>query len=163
MDLRVKEYVGGRGISDDDAKRISSFLEQTFGDAPITPIELVEAARPATAAIHRDFEWNDAVAGVQYRLIQARFFLRHIDVVFTNGHDQPKTRAFHQVTLVEDGHEKRAYVKASIVWKDADLAAQVRAKALAELRGWANRFRQYEELSSLIEVVDQLLLEYVRP
>lgn len=158
--MRIKNYLGSGHIHDEDANRIGSFLDSKFGDLAVTATEIVVAARPARSPIHRDFEWDDAVAGDQFRLEQARQMLRSIKVVFVNGHESVPTRAYHQVTVVEaDQEQHRVYMPAQVVWQTPELASQVTEKALAELRGWVARYRSYKQFSGLAEGIGQMILE----
>ena len=46
----------------------------------VSASQLVDASRPRTSPSHNAFEWNDAKAGEEYRLWQARGYLRRISV-----------------------------------------------------------------------------------
>ena len=51
-------------------------LLATAVDGLITADGAVEAARDPTSILHREFEWDDTVAGHAYRLQQARALIR---------------------------------------------------------------------------------------
>jgi hypothetical protein len=59
-------------------KQVIQELTDANGEAK--PSQLVEAARPASSPAHRGFEWNNKRAGEQYRLWQARQWVRRIVV-----------------------------------------------------------------------------------
>lgn len=158
--MKVVRYVANGGhLNDEDAERIGTFLEEKFGDAPRTAADVVAAARPKRSPIHDDFEWDDSIAANKHREDQARLMLRSIQVILVNGVEREPTRAFHNVALVEDDGVRNAYVPAVIVWERPELGAQVKAGAKRELALWARRYKDYTELSSLVEKVNQLLLE----
>lgn len=46
----------------------------------VVPSDLVEAARPEDSPAHPGFEWDDEVAGREYRLHQARKWCRQIEI-----------------------------------------------------------------------------------
>jgi len=46
---------------------------------------VIEAAEPEGAVLHPAFEWDDATAGGQYRLMQARHLIRSVQVVQADG------------------------------------------------------------------------------
>lgn len=46
----------------------------------LSPELIVEAARPKTHPLHGRFEWNDKIAGHEYRLIQAAEMIRSVKV-----------------------------------------------------------------------------------
>lgn len=58
-------------------KTLSRLLKK---DGYVTPSGLVEVSRPKTAVTHDCFEWDDQKAGEEYRLIQARHWIRVIKV-----------------------------------------------------------------------------------
>lgn len=157
----VKTYkakVGAR-ISDEDAERIGQYLEKKVinGDRGVSAEEFVGAARPESSPLHGDLEWDDSVAGHQYRLQQAREILRSIMVVHVNGETSQPTRAFHRVVVADDATSRSAYVPASVVWEKQDYAAQVLEKARRELRNWSRRYREYEELAGAAALVSEAL------
>lgn len=45
-------------------------------DKCLQPSVLLKEAKPKTSVLHDDFEWNDKVAGNEYRLSQARRIIR---------------------------------------------------------------------------------------
>lgn len=51
----------------------------------LVPADVVEEARPKRAALHRCFEWDDAIAGQNYRVIQARHLIRSVTVETPQG------------------------------------------------------------------------------
>lgn len=62
----------------------------------LTPEVVVEAAKPRTHPLHCRFEWNDKVAGHEYRKVQAAELIRSVRVTYGKESDgQPKSvRAF---------------------------------------------------------------------
>lgn len=49
--------------------------------------DVVEEARPADAALHPAFEWNDAIAAEEWRMHTARNLIRSVHVI--NEHQEP--------------------------------------------------------------------------
>lgn len=148
----------GSHLKDKDAETLGRFVDQRFkGQASAE--ELVEAAAPAQSPVHEYFEWDDSIAGVQYRLGQARSHLGAIMVVIDRRGKEPvETRAFHNV-LVTNSEPVRKYVSERIVWKAPDLAQQVTDQALRELHAWEQRWAQYKELAGLVERVSAAAME----
>ncbi len=146
MISRTYVAVPGGGITDKDAAVVGPELERVFGDRPRTAEEVVRAARPKRSLLHPHFEWNDTAAAEEYRREQARWLLRHIAVVESNGEERPPTRAFHAVTV--EGLSGRAYVPAQVVWSSPDFSGQIVAKAHRELVAWAARHREYQVLAA---------------
>lgn len=113
-------------------------------EGALTAEVVVRAAEKKSSPLHDMFEWDDAEAAHQYRLVQAREIIRHI-VVIDNGDKTPR-RAYVQVSF-DDG---RAYVDTVEALKDSDLRVQVLNRARAEMESFIRRYQELEELSDVI-------------
>ncbi|MBO9380014.1 hypothetical protein GG804_24920 [Sphingomonas histidinilytica] len=114
--------------------------------------DVVDASRPADAPLHEAFEWDDETAAEAYRLDQARYLIRHIDVVVEKTAADPvAVRAFVSVKRDED----RSYTSVQHAMSDVDLRAQVVAAALAELDAWRKRHAELVELARIFACIDQ--------
>jgi hypothetical protein len=73
-----KDYFAARGsrFTDKDAKIIGPALENLNAEGKGTAADIVDAARPDDAPLHRYFEWDDGVAAERYRETQARHMAR---------------------------------------------------------------------------------------
>ena len=58
-------------------------------DGAISSSSLVEAARDESSEIHALFEWDDKIAGEQWRLQQAKIVLSCLKVTVKETDDQP--------------------------------------------------------------------------
>ncbi|MFH1184708.1 MAG: hypothetical protein V1755_06670 [Chloroflexota bacterium] len=110
----------------------------------VTAAEIVEAARPKRSPGHCYFQWDDTVAAEEYRLAQARWLIRHIEIVV----DGETTRAFHHVTIrtEEEEFDRSFYMSSVRISKQPALSNQVIQRALRELQGWKKRYKQYQEI-----------------
>lgn len=113
----------------------------------LTPLVVLDDARPADAVLHGYFEWNDTEAGEQWRRFQARKLISAVQVVVEEGDHEVTTRAFVHVTD-EDGDDPR-YEPLTTVLSDKALYAQVCRRALSELDGFRERYSQFESLSQI--------------
>jgi hypothetical protein len=48
---------------------------------PLLPEEVIEAARNPNSTMHSMFEWDDTEAAIKYRLAQARWIIRNVEIV----------------------------------------------------------------------------------
>jgi hypothetical protein len=55
----------------------------------LTPADVVEAARPEGAPRHDRVEWDDEIAGEQYRISQARDLIRRVRIRIEDENDEP--------------------------------------------------------------------------
>lgn len=149
----------------DKAGRVN-LTAQTVGDeleairkangGRLTSESVLKSAVSRKSKLHSAFEWNNNKAGYLYRLEQAAYLIRSIEVVVevTKG-KKKRLRAF--VSVVQD--EERAYTSLAEAMEDDDLQAQVLAKAWAELQGWRKRYSDLSEFSKVFTIVDKLQLK----
>ena len=79
----------------------------------ITAKDLVLAAKPKSSPAHDGFEWNNKIASNEYRLIQARKWIRTVEIVIDNKSDR-----FVHVPIID---EMEGYYKPiSSVVQDSD-------------------------------------------
>jgi len=67
-------------------------------DGWVAPSVVVEESRPDAAPLHGRFQWDDALAGEQYRLIQARNLIK--SVVVTGPDGEPRSFYVHVASVV---------------------------------------------------------------
>jgi hypothetical protein len=92
----------GSGYSTDDALTIGPVLEELANEGRSTASGVVEEARDGDSAIHPYFEWNDVIAGEEWRKTQARHMLRSIKIQVVNTGDPDdvkEVRAFLPVRI----------------------------------------------------------------
>lgn len=152
------------GLTDEDAEVIGGALSEMMDRGPVTVEDVVQEAESAQSALHPYFEWDDQKAAKKYRVNQAYSMLRCIQVVVK---EQVKpVRAFNIVsqvyTMVSEDNVKttrieRGYLPITVIVKDAALIDQVVGEARRELESWRDRYRQYQELSTTIVVIDQVI------
>lgn len=93
----------------DGIQSVVTSLYQKHGG--VKPSMLVEAAKPKTSPAHEGFEWNNSKAGHEFRLIQARTWIRKIEIVID---ERPPERLVHipVYTLDEsDVKEREGYYR----------------------------------------------------
>ena len=109
-------------------------IERAHGE--ITPELVVEAARSSDAPLHPVFEWNQAQAAKQYRIIQARNLIRAVHVVSEDGVDQGAI--FVHVAVEE------AYCSIARVVSNEALFASAMEELQVKLMGAAKAVRDLE-------------------
>lgn len=115
----------------------------------LLPAKVVEFARNPETALHAKFDWNDSEAAEKWRLEQARQVIR-LNVVVIPNHNAP-VRAY--VSLTPDREGEGGYRRLVDIISRDDLAAQMLADALADLRSVK---RKYEALRALRPIWDAL-------
>lgn len=110
-------------------------IERKHGE--ITPERVVAAAKPKGSVLHDVFTWDATKAARLYNLVEARNFIRWIDVELEYvGPRKPKTvkveytRAFRNVT---DAKGVRKYVSIDTVKSNEEYRAQIIARVSREI------------------------------
>ena len=127
----------------DELTRIAAVNDDT-----LTPELVVEDARPEESPLHAHFEWDDQLAGEQFRLEQARKLIRSVVVsVRTPLGVTEQVRAYHAVA---DGERRSVYASLARLQSDPDEAAQVLAQAERE---WKLLRAKYQALAGFLDIV----------
>jgi len=84
-----------------------SELYHRYGD--VKPSALLEAAKPKESPAHAAFEWDNKKAGHEYRLIQARTWIRRVSIIVE---DVPE-RLIHvpRIAVADDTEGNEGYYK----------------------------------------------------
>lgn len=172
-----------RHVSATDAEVIGGALDVIVErDGYVTPHTVVDEARPATAPLHKFFEWNDRIGAEAYRILQAKDLCRSVEIriIKPSSGEEQAVRQLVSVKLVdnsgyddedEDEDEddaptrrpRRGYMKIEHVGRTPALHADLVASALAELRQWSAKYRVYRSLPEFFQlepvhgVVEQVL------
>ena len=121
---------------------------EEIGEAP-TPESVLEKAKDPKTALHGCFEWDDTKAAYKYRLIQARQIIQFLVIKGTEKTDTPQ-RAF------EITRETSVYAPVQLIVRNEDEYSALLAKAKAQLKQFADRYRRLSELEAVIEEIDNL-------
>lgn len=163
-------------VSAQAAGEVFSELEES---GELTPEKVVDVSRPEDAALHKEFEWDDAVAAEKYRGTQASAMIRHIVVEvempprdeedgqarisYVEGDDvaedeQPRielVRAYHPS---HDGEaEKGSYESTMSILMDDGKRAVLLGDAERDMRAFVRKYAILGELSGVIESMNEVL------
>jgi hypothetical protein len=137
-----------------DAQKAGEELERirTWHNGRLEAKDVVEASRERGAPLHAAFEWNNARAAAAYRIEQAKYLIRSIEVVVDSAIEEARpVRAF--VSVVRD--EDRSYTSVSHALADPDLRRQVLVGALRELEAWRDRYAELVELANVFAAIEE--------
>lgn len=114
--------------------------------------DVVREARDEASPLHPAFDWNDATAAEKYRVEQAKYLIRSIEIVIDkSGEEQIPIRAFVSVKRDED----RSYTSTIHALADPELRAQVVQQAFNELEAWRKRHAELTEFARVFAEIDQ--------
>ena len=124
---------------------------RTYNNGRLESEMVVDAARAPENPLHPVFEWDDEAAANKFRIEQAKYLIRSVEVVVENRPDAPPLRAF--VSVVRD--DDRSYTSVSHAMADANLRQQVLLQALKELEAWRQRYAELVELANVMVAIDE--------
>ena len=114
-------------------------------DGLLRPAAVVKEAKAATHPLHAQFEWDDRKAGHLHRLTQARVLIVKVKIVNPNDLNAAPTPAY--VSLMDDRQRPQGGYRHTVdVLGNDELAAELKATALKELRAWSQRYKALSEL-----------------
>lgn len=139
--------------ADVDAQVVGDELERirVHNNGRLESEDVVEASRPEDAPLHGAFIWDDAAAAEAYRVEQAKYLIRSVEIVIDKGDDRTPIRAFVSVKRDED----RSYTSTIHALSDADLRAQVVRQAWFELEAWRQRHAELLEFAKIFTAIEQ--------
>ena len=113
-------------------------------DGSLSPVVVVNEARPDDAPLHPAFEWQDEVAAEEWRRHQARNLIAAVQVIETEG--EPPRMAYVSVAA-DDG--ARTYQPARVVASDDDMLARALAEARHYLAQAEARLAEVERIAPM--------------
>lgn len=121
----------------------------------LIPEDVVEAARPDDSPLHRYFDWDDSVAGVKWRKVQARKLISNVTVLIEES-EPVKVQAFVNVH-----GDRRAYYAVHQVMSDAEMRVRFLASARRDVAAMAERLRRFTDAdtAALVQAMDVWLTE----
>lgn len=125
-------------------------------DGLLEPHAVVEEARNPDSPLHGQFEWDDSIAGHEYRIWQARSLLARVKVRII---DVGRSRAFVNVRVrSSNGTERRGYLPIERVATDPDLYSQAIEDARRGIASYARRLTTFEKARTAVTHLQAALL-----
>lgn len=118
---------------------------------------VVEAARSPSSPLHRAFTWDDTEAAAAWRIEQAKYLVRSVDVrIVTPERKEIVTRAFVS-TASESAPQEKRYTSTEYAMGDPELRAQVVRQALRELAAIKRKYVELSELADVFAAIDSTM------
>ena len=122
-------------------------------DGLLQPEAVVAAARPLTSPLHSRFEWDNSVAGQQYRIWQARQLIRiTVEVMQQTGESM---NVFVSLTPDRD-RESGGYRVLTDVLSDSQMRQQMLEDAMEELNLFREKYKKLRELSEIFSAIKKV-------
>lgn len=138
-----------------DAEEIAGHLTKLWSDngEQLTPEIVLEDAQRSRSPFHREFEWSDKKAAREFRLVQARYLIRSVQVTFVEQRPSTPVRAF--ALIVEQ--DENVFAPMSHILTDPQLRKQAVDRALRELEQFMQKHQHLSELAELFDQMERLI------
>ena len=136
--------------------RVVAEVESLEQDGVVTPDRVVEFAADPATALHKRFEWDNDVAGHEYRLHQARQIIHSIKVTF----EGPSERVVKYTSLIADRRNGDSYRRTENILNNADYRRMLVRQALKDFTSARLRYKHLHELAELFEAVEKQEAKY---
>ena len=148
-DIMVYQWKSGSRIGGISAQVAGEVCEQLDSAGCLSAQRLVDVSRPKEAALHTAFEWDDSIAGEEWRKHQARHIINSIIVVQKKEDEPVPVRAFFKIEQSEGTYESvhtilRCATKREMLMQDA----------LRELDSFKRKYSVLKELSGVFAAIE---------
>lgn len=119
----------------------------------LTPDQVVAEATPERHPLHGRFEWNDAVAGHEYRKVQAAELIRSVKLVYreTPAGEPVKVRAFVSASS-DAGSKQQAYHPTEKVLQDDFARKLLLQNCQREIDALTRKYGHLAEFAEMMRV-----------
>ena len=131
-----------------DASKVLDELSELGDEYSLS--DVVEKAKDKNSEMHSIFEWDDSVAGEEYRKIQAGKMVRNL-VIVRNDETEEKTNVRY---FVSTGKRDSTYTPTRLVIRNQDAYEELLERAYAELRAFKEKYSTLSELDEILALID---------
>ena len=125
-------------------------------DGILQPKAVVDFARDPNTELHNKFEWDDAKAGEQYRIEQARHLIR-VQVTFLKKNENENVPIQAYVSLTDDRYAEGGYRSIVSILSDDEMREKMLKDARRELNIFRRKYQSLVELSKLFQEIERVL------
>jgi hypothetical protein len=122
--------------------------------AELTVVGVLDAARPQESLLHDHFEWDDSVAGENYRLIQAAMLIRSVKIRFTQvdarGHVSDYSVRAWQAARYTDNGDVGSYIPVEAVREDPQRRELLIRQMARDAEAFRRRYAHLEEFTRVV-------------
>ena len=126
-------------------------FERIDKERGLTAQAVVDESRDKSAPLHDAFEWDDGIAGEEWRKQQARVMIGNLVVRIEDKPESPKVRAYVMVS------ESATYESTKIVLQKEDKRETLMKLALKELCAFRRKYADLEEFTRLFDEIEKLV------
>lgn len=112
--------------------------------------DVVKKAKDENSEMHSIFEWDDSIAGEEYRKIQAGKMVRNL-VIVRNDETEEKTNVRY---FVSTGKRDSTYTPTRLIIRNQDAYEKLLERAYAELRAFKEKYSTLSEFDEILALID---------
>lgn len=154
----AKSRMTSNRVSQRTVNDFTAIIEELMELGRCTPQALVDEARDPKSKIHRYFEWNDATAAEQYRVLQAKYYMRSINVEYTTESSGVfEMRAFIPTYVDGGGNQWKPAMQIASTIEGMD---QLLESARRELKSFTKKYaalRAFAKATSMLNAIDDFV------
>lgn len=132
--------------------RLESLRAEAGGE--LMPEAVVADARDPASPLHSLFEWDEAEAAHQYRLVQARALIRAVVVRYRDA-PEGGTRSAVAFVNVRQG-DRQYYTATAVAMADPDRRSIVLRQAWEDFQALRRRYADLAEFATLFAALDEI-------
>lgn len=131
-----------------NAQTAGEICEQLAAENKLTAQSLVDASEPETAPLHNAFEWDNRIAGNEWRKYQARNIIHSLVIV--------REEAEPQKVYFNLDKKENEYTHIDVILSSEDDYNKMMENALNELRSFQRKYARLEALRPVFDEIDKL-------
>lgn len=143
-----------------DAQAAGEEIENIIKDCGVCdPSTVVDKSRPEDAVLHKCFEWDNEIAGEEWRRQRARVLVGGlIRVSVVENEPQTEVRAFVSVSYIQDDKEveKNKYISIETGLADTEFRKQILERARQEMLSFKKKYYNLKEFDKLFALIDEI-------
>lgn len=154
-EVKWKSGYPTRGVSAQEAYNALNTIRKK-NKGKLTKDAIVAAAKADSHVLHPLFEWEDSIAALEYRRLQAGKLIRSIEVVYEELPDS-STRAFEIQALNSTDAGKTEFAPTVEVLANAESRDRLIAEAIRFAMQFRRRFGHLRELENVMAAIETFI------
>lgn len=160
---KYKWKFGKYPVTAAEAAQCLAEIEAEYGY--LTPDLVVERSKNSSFALHKCFEWDDAVAANKHRREQARHLIGDLVIVYPTADLQTtprEVRIYHNIIApepdaqVQEYPSKTAYLSISRILPNQSHKTKLLLSAFKDFRNFYRKYGHLNELAKIWPVVKEM-------
>lgn len=131
-------------------------IERAHGE--VTPELVLWKASQSSSALHAQFQWDDAQAANEYRILQAARLIRVVRVKLVDPQTEEEQPARRYVSVVKDEGDaaRRTYQPLTEVVRSEELSRQMLRDALRDMATFRRKYATLRQLANVFAAIEAM-------